>query len=73
MTRILLTGCAGFIGSHVAEALIRRGMTLSIVDNLDNFCAPSGKRRNFQEIGNAGTNKFFEADCGILLPGTAQA
>lgn len=62
MTRILLTGGAGFIGSHVAEALIRRGAKLSIVDNLDNFYAPSRKRRNLREIGNAGPYEFFEAD-----------
>ena len=60
--RILLTGGAGFIGSHVAEALIRRGMQLSIVDNLDNFYALSRKRLNLQEIRNAGAYEFFEAD-----------
>ncbi len=60
--RILLTGGAGFIGSHVAEELIRRGTKLSIVDNLDNFYAPSRKRRNLQEIADAGTYEFFEAD-----------
>jgi UDP-glucuronate 4-epimerase len=60
--RILLTGGAGFIGSHVAEALIRRGAKLSIVDNLDSFYALSRKRLNLQEIGNAGTYEFFEVD-----------
>lgn len=60
--RILLTGGAGFIGSHVAEELIRRGTKLSIVDNLDNFYAPSRKRLNLQEIQNAGSYEFFEAD-----------
>jgi UDP-glucuronate 4-epimerase len=60
--RILLTGGAGFIGSHVGEALVRRGAKLSIVDNLDNFYALSRKRLNLQEIGSAGTYEFFEAD-----------
>jgi UDP-glucuronate 4-epimerase len=60
--RILLTGGAGFIGSHVAETLIRCGMQLSIVDNLDNFYAPSRKRLNLEEIRNAGSYEFFEAD-----------
>jgi UDP-glucuronate 4-epimerase len=60
--RILLTGGAGFIGSHVAEALIRRGTKLSIVDNLDNFYALSRKQLNLQEIRNAGAYEFFEAD-----------
>ena len=60
--RILLTGGAGFIGSHVAESLILRGTKLSIVDNLDNFYALSRKRLNLQEIRNAGTYEFFEVD-----------
>lgn len=60
--RILLTGGAGFIGSHVAEALIRRGTQLSIVDNLDDFYAPSRKRFNLEEISKVGTYEFFETD-----------
>ena len=60
--RILLTGGAGFIGSHVAETLIRRGAQLSIVDNLDNFYAPSRKRLNLEEISKVGTYEFFETD-----------
>lgn len=34
MSRILLTGGAGFIGSHVADALLRRGHTVTVVDDL---------------------------------------
>jgi UDP-glucuronate 4-epimerase len=60
--RILLTGGAGFIGSHVAEGLIRRGAKLSIVDNLDNFYPLSRKRLNLQEIRNAGDFEFVEVD-----------
>ncbi|MGB8773605.1 MAG: GDP-mannose 4,6-dehydratase, partial [Terriglobales bacterium] len=60
--RILLTGGAGFIGSHVAEALLRRETKLSIVDSLDDFYALSRKRRNLREIGNTGDYEFFEID-----------
>jgi UDP-glucuronate 4-epimerase len=60
--RILLTGGAGFIGSHVAEVLIRRGAKLSIVDSLDDFYALSRKQRNLEEIGSAGAFEFFETD-----------
>ena len=60
--RILLTGGAGFIGSHVAEALIRRGAVLSIVDNLDDFYALSRKQLNLKEIRESGNFDFFEAD-----------
>ena len=60
--RILVTGGAGFIGSHLAEALIRRGCSLSVVDNLDSFYDPGRKRLNLREIRNAGDFQFFEAD-----------
>jgi UDP-glucuronate 4-epimerase len=60
--RILLTGGAGFIGSFVAEALIRQGSRLSIVDNLDSFYAPVRKQLNLQEIRKAGSYDFLEAD-----------
>jgi UDP-glucose 4-epimerase len=39
--RAVVTGGAGFIGSHVAEALLRRGDEVDVVDNLS-----SGKRAN---------------------------
>ena len=52
--RILLTGGAGFIGSHLAEALIRRGCSCSVVDNLDSFYDPGRKRLNLQEIRSTG-------------------
>ena len=43
---VLLTGGAGFIGSHVAEALLARGDRVVVVDNFDTFYDPAIKRRN---------------------------
>ncbi len=60
--RILLTGGAGFIGSHVAEALLRRGVELAIVDDLDDFYDPQRKRANLDEIRRQGTYAFFHSD-----------
>src|SRR5215216_5366748 len=34
MSRVLVTGGAGFIGSHVADALIRRGHDVTVLDDL---------------------------------------
>jgi UDP-glucuronate 4-epimerase len=60
--RILLTGGAGFIGSHVAEALLRRRADLTIVDNLDEFYPPAWKRANLKDVQAAGRFAFEQVD-----------
>lgn len=62
MMRILLTGGAGFIGSHLAEALLRRGAQLTIVDCLDEFYSPAWKRTNLEDVRKAGAFELIEAD-----------
>ncbi|GMV83497.1 MAG: epimerase [Planctomycetota bacterium] len=44
--KILLTGAAGFVGSHTAERLLEAGHTVTGVDNFDPYYAPEIKRRN---------------------------
>jgi UDP-glucuronate 4-epimerase len=60
--RTLLTGGAGFIGSHAAEALLRRGADLTIVDNLDEFYPPAWKRANLKDVQAAGRFAFEQVD-----------
>ncbi|MCA9550596.1 MAG: GDP-mannose 4,6-dehydratase [Myxococcales bacterium] len=48
--RVLLTGAAGFIGSSVAEALLRRGDAVVGVDNFNDFYDPAIKARNAAEV-----------------------
>ena len=44
---VLVTGGAGFVGSHIAAALIESGARVRIIDNLS-----TGYRRNIEEIGS---------------------
>ena len=46
--RVLVTGGAGFIGSHLCEALLRRGDLITILDNFDDFYDPAIKWRNIE-------------------------
>ncbi|HKS66601.1 MAG TPA: GDP-mannose 4,6-dehydratase [Candidatus Acidoferrales bacterium] len=60
--RVLLTGGAGFIGSHVAQELLRRNAELTIVDNLDRFYSLSRKKSNLAEIRKNGKFAFASKD-----------
>lgn len=60
--KVLLTGGAGFIGSHVAEALLRRGVQLAIVDELNDFYAPQRKEENLSEVRRFGSIDFIKQD-----------
>ena len=54
MRTILVTGGAGFIGSHVCEALLNRNYKVISLDNFNDFYDPGRKRQNIEEI-KAGT------------------
>jgi UDP-glucuronate 4-epimerase len=60
--RILLTGAAGFIGSHTAEALLRRGDEVIGLDNFNDFYDPVCKRRNVAQILAAHGQAFTLAE-----------
>lgn len=60
--RVLLTGGAGFIGSNLAEALLRTGAELTIVDNLNDFYSPDWKKRNLSDIRQTGDFEFVLSD-----------
>ena len=67
----LVTGGAGFIGSHVCERLLRDGHRVWAFDDLNDFYDPALKRRNLREIQAAG--RPFEFVPGDLCDATALA
>ena len=59
---VLVTGGAGFIGSHVSERLLAEGHTVAIIDELNDFYSPASKRENLAAIARGGKIRFFEND-----------
>jgi UDP-glucuronate 4-epimerase len=47
---VLVTGAAGFIGSHAAAALLGRGDTVVGLDNLNDYYSPARKQANLDEV-----------------------
>jgi len=55
--RVLITGGAGFIGSHLAERLLKDGHDVAVVDNLS-----TGSLKNLESIRNHPQLSFTEGD-----------
>ena len=60
--RVLVTGGAGFIGGHVAEALLQRGDRVIAYDNLDPYYDPALKLRNIELLSQYEGFSFVEGD-----------
>ncbi|AKB18814.1 SDR family NAD(P)-dependent oxidoreductase [Methanosarcina sp. WWM596] len=62
MSKIVITGGAGFIGSHIAENLAKDGHDIIIVDNLDPYYSVDLKKRNLDIVLKSGDATFINAD-----------
>jgi UDP-glucuronate 4-epimerase len=60
--RILVTGAAGFIGSHLCEALLARGDDVIAIDNFDPFYDHAIKQRNIEGCLSHARFHFFQVD-----------
>jgi UDP-glucuronate 4-epimerase len=60
--KILVTGAAGFIGSHVAEALLKRGDEVIGLDNFAPNYSRARKEANLKEYAGHERFTFIEAD-----------
>jgi len=76
VTRVLVTGAAGFLGSHVADALVARGEDVIGLDNFDAFYPRAVKEQNLAGLKAHSRFRFVEGDIrdgatvrGLLAPG----
>ena len=62
MSTILVTGGAGFIGSHTSEALLDRGEQVVCLDNFNDYYSPMRKRKNVAHLLDHPAYTLIEGD-----------
>lgn len=72
MVTILVTGCAGFIGSHVCPLLLDKGYRVIGVDNFDPFYDRSLKEQNLAKFKMHPAFSFYEIDIAEGLNAIAE-
>ena len=60
--RVIITGCAGFIGMHVAQALLARGEAILGLDNLDAYYDPRLKEARLARLSGQAGFSFGRVD-----------
>ncbi len=60
--KILVTGGAGFIGSHLSTRLLARGDYVTVLDNFNDFYDPAIKRRNVAALSPPERVELVEGD-----------
>ena len=60
--KILITGGAGFIGSHFAVKMLREQHEVAIIDNLHPYYSVERKKQHLEVIKEAGDYQFYQID-----------
>jgi UDP-glucuronate 4-epimerase len=60
--KVLVTGGAGFIGSHTVDALLQRGEEVICADNFNDYYSPRRKRKNLIYAQSSPSFCLYEAD-----------
>ena len=66
--RVVVTGCAGFIGSHLSEALLELGCRVVGVDMINDYYDPDQKREHLAGFRDHPSFEFHETDLNDLDP-----
>ncbi len=67
-SRVVVTGCAGFIGSHLTEALLDLGCRVTGVDSLNDYYDPAQKREHMAGFADHAEFDFRHTDLNDLDP-----
>jgi len=62
MAKVLVTGGAGFIGSHTTEALLARGDEVICLDNFNDYYDPARKHKNVALFAENPRYRLYEGD-----------
>jgi UDP-glucose 4-epimerase len=68
VAKIVITGGAGFIGSHIGEASARAGHEVVLVDDLNDYYAPELKKKNIDCVLKSGSASFVKMDITDIDP-----
>ncbi|AUS99484.1 UDP-glucose 4-epimerase [Nostoc sp. CENA543] len=66
MTKVIVTGAAGFIGSHLAETLLEQGKQVIGIDELNDYYDPIFKRKNLAHLQSSPNFTLIENDIQSL-------
>ena len=66
MTKNIVTGAAGFIGSHLAETLLKQGEEVIGIDEFNDYYDPVFKHKNVTSLQSHSKFKLIEGDIQFL-------
>ena len=66
MSKVIVTGAGGFIGSHLVEALLKQGKEVIGIDEFNDYYNPELKRQNITSFQNHPAFKLVEGDIQFL-------